>query len=71
MHLVKIPRSTSVDVSIYRKKRKAPFRNIKIIKSLKCKFKVANLYFRQKTDFGITSVLSVFAKLYFLSIYFV
>ena len=71
MHLVKIPRSTSVDVSIYRKKRKAPFRNIKIIKSLKCKFKVASLYFRQKIDFGITSVLIVFAKLYFLSIYFV
>ena len=65
MHLVKISPSNSVDVPIYRKKCKAFFKNnIKIVKSLICKFKVASLHFCQKIDFWLTFVLSVFRKLH-------
>ena len=44
MCLVKIPRSASMDVSIYREKYKASFKNINITKSLRCKLKVASVY---------------------------
>ena len=44
MCLVKIPRSASMDVSIYHEKYKASFKNINITKSLRCKLKVAGVY---------------------------
>ena len=64
MYLVKIPRSASMDVSIYHEKYKASFKNININKSLRCKLKVAGVYFRQKIDFWVTFVLSVLTKLH-------
>ena len=64
MYLVKIPRSISVNVPIYCKKCKPFFKNIKIIKSLRCKFKVASLHIHQNIDFWVTFVLSVFTKLH-------
>ena len=51
MYLVKIPRSASMDVSIYHEKYKAPFKNINFTKSLRCKLKVAGVYFHQKIVF--------------------
>ena len=48
MYLLKILQSTSMDASIYHEKCKASFKNIKIIKTLRCKFKVTSLHFRQK-----------------------
>ena len=51
MYLVKIPRSASMDVSIYHENDKASFKNINISKSLRCKLKVTGVYFRQKIDF--------------------
>ena len=59
-----------MDVSIYYEKYKASFKNINIIKSLRCKLKVAGVYFCQKIDFWVTFVLSVLTKLYFLSTIF-
>ena len=44
MCLVKIPRSASMDVSIYHEKYKASFKNINITNSLRCKLKVAGVY---------------------------
>ena len=63
MYLVKIPRSSSMDVSIYHEKYKASFKNINITKSLRCKLKVASGHFRRKIDFWVTFVLSVLMKL--------
>ena len=63
MYLVKITRSTSTNVSIYYEKCEASFKIIKIINSLRYKFKVTSLHFRQKIDFWVTFVLSVFTKL--------
>ena len=59
MYLVKIPRSASMDVSIYHEKYKAPFKNINITKSLRCKLKVAGVYFHQKIVFWVLFVLLV------------
>ena len=70
MYLVKIPRSASMDVSIYHEKYKASFKNINITKSLRCKLKVASVHFHQTIDFWVTFVLSVLTKLYFLSTIF-
>ena len=67
MYLVKVPQSTSVDVSIYHKKCKASLKNIKTIKSLRCKSKVASLHICQKIDFGVTFVLSVLRSYIFFS----
>ena len=64
MYLVKIPRSASMDVSIYHEKYKASFKNINITKSLRCKLKVAGVYFREKIVFWVTFVLSVLTKLH-------
>ena len=64
MYSVKIPRSASMDVSIYHEKCKASFKNINITKSLRCKLKVAGVYFRQKIDFWVTFVLSGLTKLH-------
>ena len=51
MYLVKIPRSASIDVSIYHEKYTVSFKNINITKSLRCKLKVAGVYFHQKIVF--------------------
>ena len=65
MYLVKIPPSNSVDVPIYRKKCKTFIKNnIKIVKSLICKFKVGSLRSCQKINFWLIFVLSVFTKLH-------
>ena len=64
MYLVKIPRSASMDVSIYHEKYKASFKNINITVSLRCKLKVAGGYFCQKVVFWVTFVLSVLTKLH-------
>ena len=64
MYLVKILRSASMDVSIYHKKYKASFKNINITKSLRCRLKVAGVYFHQKIAFWVTFVLSVLTKLH-------
>ena len=69
MYLVKILRSFSIVVSIYHEKRKAPFKNIKIIKSLRCKFKVTRIS-AKKIDFWVTFVLIVFTKfIFFINIF--
>ena len=64
MYLVKIPRSASMDVSIYHEKYKASFKNINITKSLRSKLKVAGVYFRQKIVFWVTFVVGVLTKLH-------
>ena len=51
MYLVKIPRSASIDVSIYHEKYTVSFKNINITKTLRCKLKVAGVYFLQKIVF--------------------
>ena len=53
-----------MDVSIYHENYKASFKSINITKSLRCKFKVAGVYFREKIVFWVTFVLSVLTKLH-------